>query len=233
MPLIIVCGLPCSGKTKRTEEICEILAPELEKRGWSAINVVNDDLAGVKYSDYGDFAAEKEARGRIRNQVEKYISKSSITIVDSPNYIKGFRYELWCIARAASTTCCTLVPVGNHQLCRERNIQREEDNTVSYTKVQLDELIMRWEEPDKNRRWESPLIPVLDEDEIENEVLLAAISGKGLKSNRATTNPPLKSTDFLQETDKKVKEIIKQILIAQKEAGDCGVSIKVTLLVKI
>jgi hypothetical protein len=49
----------------------------------------------------------------------------------------------------------------------------------------------------------------------------------GLKSNRATTNPPLKSSDFLQETDKKVKEIIKQILQAQKEAGDCGVSIKV------
>ena len=50
MPLIIVCGLPCSGKTKRTEEICEILAPEKEKRDWTAINVVNDDLAGVKYS---------------------------------------------------------------------------------------------------------------------------------------------------------------------------------------
>merc|ERR1712176_1025079 len=90
IPLIIVCGLPCSGKTKRTQEICEILAPEKEQRGWSAINVVNDDLAGVKYCDYGDFAAEKEARGRIRNQVEKYISKSSLTIVNSPNYIKGF-----------------------------------------------------------------------------------------------------------------------------------------------
>ena len=50
MPLIIVCGLPCSGKTKRTEEIREILKPELEKRGWSAITTVNDELAGVKYS---------------------------------------------------------------------------------------------------------------------------------------------------------------------------------------
>ena len=52
----------------------------------------------------------------------------------------------------------------------------------------------------------------------------------GLKSNRATTNPPLKSSDFLQETDKKVKEIIKQILQAQNETPDCGVSIKVVYL---
>jgi len=69
----------------------------------------------------------------------------------------------------------------------------------------------------------------LDEDKIDKETLLTAVSGRGLKSNRATTNPPLKSSDFLQETDKKVKEIIKQILQAQKETPDCGVSIKTSI----
>ena len=58
-------------------------------------------------------------------------------------------------------------------------MSREEQNAVTYTKQQLDELIMRWEEPDKNRRWESPLIPVLDEESIESQTLLAAVSGKG------------------------------------------------------
>ena len=52
---------------------------------------------------------------------------------------------------------------------------------------------MRWEEPDKNRRWESPLIPLLDEEKIEKETLLGAISGKG----RALKNPQLLSV-FLQ-----------------------------------
>ena len=56
-------------------------------------------------------------------------------------------------------------------------MERKEE---SYTQKQLDELILRWEEPDKNRKWESPLIPVLDEDEIKKETLLAAVSGKGL-----------------------------------------------------
>ena len=46
--------------------------------------------------------------------------------------------------------------------------------------------------------------------------------------HRATTNPPLKSTDFLQETDEKVKAIIRQVQAAQKELGspDGGVTIK-------
>jgi len=44
--------------------------------------------------------------------------------------------------------------------------------------------------------------------------------------HRATTNPPLKSTDFLQETDKKVRAIIRQIQEVQKQSGGGGVSFK-------
>ena len=44
--------------------------------------------------------------------------------------------------------------------------------------------------------------------------------------SRSTSNPPLKSTDFLQEVDLKVKEIMKKVQSRQKEmGGDCGVVI--------
>ena len=68
--------------------------------------MINDSSSGVSYSDYGDFNKEKEARGKIRSQAEKFVDKDTVTIIDSPNYIKGFRYELWCVARAAGTTSC-------------------------------------------------------------------------------------------------------------------------------
>ena len=113
MPLVIICGVPCSGKTKRANEIVDILT----KRG-KKYEIINDELCGIKYEDYGDFGKEKEARGKLRSELNKFISKDVFTIIDSANYIKvrfgyfsviivinkyfqGFRYELWCIGYAA------------------------------------------------------------------------------------------------------------------------------------
>ena len=190
MPLVIICGVPCSGKTKRANEIVDILTKKGKK-----YEIINDELCGIKYEDYGDFGKEKEARGKLRSELNKFISKDVFTIIDSANYIKvriiafwlyfsviivtnkhfqGFRYELWCIARAASTPCCTLVPIGSYDDCRERN---KALNRLS--SVQFEEMIQRWEEPDKNRKWESPLFPILDEETIEEETFIKALEGVG------------------------------------------------------
>ena len=83
MPLVIICGVPCSGKTKRANEIVDILT----KRG-KKYEIINDELCGIKYEDYGDFGKEKEARGKLRSELNKFISKDVFTIIDSANYIK-------------------------------------------------------------------------------------------------------------------------------------------------
>jgi len=215
MPLVIVCGVPCSGKTRRSLEICEILT-----RNGHEVHMINDASCGIEYADYGDFGAEKEARGKIRSELNKFIGKTSVTIVDSANYIKGFRYEMWCVARATSTACVTVVPVGNYAECRERN--RKEQNRLS--DIQFDELVQRWEEPDKNRKWESPLFPLLDDEQIDEENLLKSLKGVRPQDSlsRATSNPPLKGTDFLQQVDQEVKAIMKRIVERQKENGGGG-----------
>lgn len=46
---------------------------------------------------------EKSTRGSIKATVERSVTKEVTIIVDSLNYIKGFRYELYCLARAAAT----------------------------------------------------------------------------------------------------------------------------------
>jgi len=40
-------------------------------------------------------------------------------------------------------------------------------------------MIQRWEEPDKNRKWESPLFPILDEETFEEETFIKALEGVG------------------------------------------------------
>lgn len=52
-------------------------------------------------TSYDAVRNEKNTRGNIRAAVDRAISKRTIVILDSLNNIKGYRYELWCIARAA------------------------------------------------------------------------------------------------------------------------------------
>ena len=47
-------------------------------------------------------------------------------MLDTLNNIKGYRYELWCIARAAGSRCCVLWVQCNVQVCRERHSRRSD-----------------------------------------------------------------------------------------------------------
>lgn len=51
---------------------------------------------------------EKKARGSLMSAVERLVSKDDLVIADGMNYIKGFRYQLYCIARAISTPHCVV-----------------------------------------------------------------------------------------------------------------------------
>ncbi|XP_006839827.1 PREDICTED: protein KTI12 homolog [Chrysochloris asiatica] len=103
MPLVVFCGLPYSGKSRRVEELRRALTAE-----GRAVYVV-DDAAVLGAEDatvYGDSAREKALRGALRAAVERHLSRQDVVILDSLNYIKGFRYELYCLARAARTPLC-------------------------------------------------------------------------------------------------------------------------------
>jgi protein KTI12 len=62
----------------------------------------------VKADYYKDSQSEKIMRAAIKSQVEKFIDQNRVVIVDSMNYIKGYRYELFCLCRSAMTTLCVV-----------------------------------------------------------------------------------------------------------------------------
>lgn len=51
---------------------------------------------------------EKMLRAALKSEVEKSISSEQIVILDSLNYIKGYRYELYCLVRNSKTTLCVV-----------------------------------------------------------------------------------------------------------------------------
>lgn len=44
----------------------------------------------------------------MKSNVEKLIDQARVVILDSLNYIKGYRYELYCLARNAQTNIVTV-----------------------------------------------------------------------------------------------------------------------------
>ena len=98
-------------------------------------------------------------RGSIKSAVDRTLTSSNTVIVDSMNYIKGFRYELYCSARTMRTPTCVVLVEANDSVSNTWNSQREnlEDR---YDEKIFHDLRLRFERPQEKNRWDSPLFHV-------------------------------------------------------------------------
>lgn len=55
-----------------------------------------------------DGRGEKTTRSALKAAVEQALDCETVVVLDALNYIKGVRYELYCKARAESTTYCVV-----------------------------------------------------------------------------------------------------------------------------
>lgn len=71
----------------------------------------------VRDTIYNSAALEKTARAAELSAIKRALAKDVVVIADDLNYIKGFRYQLWCEAKAVGTRCCTV-----HCAAREEEV---------------------------------------------------------------------------------------------------------------
>ncbi|CAH0697983.1 unnamed protein product [Spodoptera exigua] len=220
MPLIIICGTPVSGKTSRAIELRDFFVNKHGKK----VEVVSEDEAITKLgydknSTYLDSQKEKRVRGYLKSEVLRLIGKDNVVILDGSNYIKGYRYELYCASKASKSTQCTVYTIRNHDEAWEDNLKRENgSSSIPYTEEVFNALSrLRFEEPNSNNRWDSPLFTVQPTDEMNLEdVYKVLFEKKPPPPNMSTQNAPLTSTNFLYELDKVTQAISKQILEAKQ-----------------
>jgi len=105
MALVTISGFPCSGKTTRAKQLKELL----ETRQSLPVLLLNDDTQNLSREVYDAAATEKPARASLFSAVTRNLSPERIVICDSGNYIKGYRYQLYCAARENG---CRTVTVG-------------------------------------------------------------------------------------------------------------------------
>ncbi|KAK3301575.1 chromatin associated protein KTI12 [Chaetomium strumarium] len=135
MPLIIITGLPTSGKTSRAKQLHTYLSkristvPDTSSPGAPAVSApppkyrlhfISDTTQSISRAVYdlspsqlpahvrSANASEKDARAAVYAAVKRVLSPRDIVVLDGLNYIKGWRYQLFCEAKNVSTPSCVL-----------------------------------------------------------------------------------------------------------------------------
>jgi protein KTI12 len=213
MPLVLMCGYPCSGKSRRAQE----LALALQAQGHT-VHLVGEEGLGVERGvAYANSTAEKQVRGGIKSAVDRLLRGNTCVIVDSLNYIKGYRYELYCIARSMKTSSCVIQTVVRDEQCLEWHRER---GSLYGSDEAVRALILRFEAPDGHNRWDKPLFSLTVEDPFPIESVLAALfETKAPAPHYSTQTQPLAETNLLHELDR-VTNAIVAVGAASATAGD-------------
>ncbi|GBG59230.1 hypothetical protein CBR_g32247 [Chara braunii] len=200
MALVVICGQPCSGKTTVADLLVRAVSAERNGNEGIAVgarsfhvSVIGEHSLHVDRNDgYQDMVCEKNVRGLLRSAVDRaVVGKDKIVIVDSLNNIKGYRYELWCLARAAGTRYCMVHCDTPIDTARRWNKERAAavpeggggsgggggvgggggGGASSYHDEIFDDLVRRFERPDGRNRWDSPLFTIRPDAEDHSEMM--------------------------------------------------------------
>jgi protein KTI12 len=133
MALIVVSGLPGSGKTS----LANNLKPIFEATGRECVIVPEPSV------EEGTFSAghlETQARSDYKAAVHRALLPERVTIADGMNFIKAVRYELFCFARELGIGfCCAFCSCSD-------------ENSLARSKAHYPEKVV----PDQIGRMETP-----------------------------------------------------------------------------
>ncbi|KAF2858402.1 chromatin associated protein KTI12 [Piedraia hortae CBS 480.64] len=222
MPLILISGFPCSGKTYRSTQLIQ----DLQRLAGDSYEIIHltDSSLNITPSVYTNASTEKTARAKFTSAIQRSLGSKTIVIADTFNYIKGHRYQLYCEAKAAKTKSCVMHVACDPETARQRN----EAAGLKYDVETFENLIFRYEEPDAKNRWDSPLFFVPDGDEKPpSENMWNALVGDAnkveVRPHKATVLKPQAGEGYLFELDKVTNDVVQIILEwAKCHAGEGG-----------
>ena len=204
--LVLLCGHPASGKSTAAAEISR----RIQAAGGRVLLVDEPSLHLPRNASYRDARSEKNTRGLLKATVERAVHRDGpVVLLDANNGIKGYRYELWCIARQAGTRFCVVHCETPVEEARMRNAARRDrgggvgggdEATAAATKNEtssstsadaewggydaaiFDDLVFRFERPDGKNRWDAPLFVLKPSERVESRGAGASTEDESKKS---------------------------------------------------
>ncbi|KAF9235632.1 chromatin associated protein KTI12 [Melanogaster broomeanus] len=208
MALITITGYPCSGKSRRAAQLKEHLERRLADATYSgpslSVTVLSDDTLNIDRAAYNDSRSEKPARGTLFTAIQRHMGGGTIVIVDSLNYIKGFRYQIMKVR------VCTVYVLAPPEQCKEWNAMREDGRAYA------PETVMK--KPSSMVRWDSPLFTTVPADDIWR----AATAGMVKPPNTGTQAVAKAPTDALRTLESTAASLVAALLSEQASSGSLG-----------
>jgi len=165
--------------------------------------------------------SEKPARSALFTAVKRLLGMDTIVIIDGPNYIKGFRYQIYCAAREVGVRTCTAHIVATPEMCRNRNASR--DPGSKYLDETLENLLVRYEEPSSTVRWDTPLFVIPWDEEIPGDAIFQAVtSGVKKPPNQGVVQISVPPKDALQTLEQTTNTVANLIMSAQSSGTVLG-----------
>lgn len=159
MPLVVITGYPCSGKSSIAEQIYQH-ALELSSLNSFSVILLKDTKAGFNCNAPLNTSLEKNIRSSLLSDTERHLDKQTLVIVDASHEIKGWRYQMHCLSRAVNTIYCVVYCATPKNTCIEWNESRKQNHKDHYSQDILNQLFHRFEFPNPKNRWDSPLITI-------------------------------------------------------------------------
>ncbi|KAG8902333.1 hypothetical protein FRB99_004616 [Tulasnella sp. 403] len=225
MALVTISGYPASGKSRRVDQLTADLETRLADPQYDGpklkVVVISDDLLGITRNVYDDSRTEKPARAAAFTNLTRHLGKDTIVIMDGMNYIKGYRYQMYCAAREAEVRMCTIFVAATSQECRDWNAAKDPDK--QYAPSTLENLIMRFEEPNSMARWDSPLFTVSSDDTLPVDAIWQTLmTGAKASLNVAVlqnAKPPTDALQVLESTSATIVGLISSAAVMNSGSG--------------
>lgn len=240
MALVLLCGYPASGKSTAANHLQTIL----QSKG-HASTVIRDGDDQIRQNPrhlappptlrtvlYKDSTAEKQTRARLRATAERSLNGLCVVIVDSLNYIKGFRYEMFCIAKTTASRYCVVYCEQDATECANRDAKRREEGQDGYGEELCAALIARFEAPEERCKWDNPLFRInMFQDDWDKQMdtiqEFVTGSGKKLTPTIATRLPNKVGANVLGLVDRVTRQV-ESAVIGAIQCG-AGVGDKITV----
>ncbi|KAF9049693.1 chromatin associated protein KTI12 [Panaeolus papilionaceus] len=214
MALITISGFPSSGKSTRAKQIQQWIQHKIQQNDYNGpiknVEIISDHSLQIQSQVYSSSATEKPARGTLFAAVQRQMAPHTALILDSLNYIKGFRYQLYCAAREFKLRTCTIHVLSSPESCREWNAARVPEE--SYPQETLENLFQRFEEPSSMVRWDAPLFTLLPTDvDLPTEIWDAITSNVIKPPNAGTLSTAKAPADALHVLEQTTASIVSAL----------------------
>jgi len=204
MSVILLSGVPGSGKST----LAENLKMKIDQAGMDCV-IVHEP--SVEDGAFSSSKAETLARSDFKAAVQRELSNKRIVIADGMNFIKGFRYELFCFAREAGLGWCVAFCDVDDETARIRSLERYKDEK------RLIHLIGRMERPSERNKWDCPLFLVKDpnDPEIIQRIFDQCHSKSSKLIPKKATSGITTAANVNDQIDQKINEFCSELVRIQ------------------